>query len=344
MTIIKYASAGCESRYLQPNLNFGAFLSKCVLINATALNNKRDSPLLSKINEMKKNGFIILVDSGGFQLATGACKDLNVGEIIEIQNLYGDIGMMLDVPPIKGELNWKYFSECLEETRINLHKAKNYKKNFKYYFVLQGETFETLDTWYNELNHIDTFDGVSLKGLTLEKMLLAAMYAIDKTDYKNFHFLGVSSTNRQILIDYLFKGMDDSYCVTYDSTTPVMLGKSKMMKFPFSDVTLSFSKVKNFDDFKDVLQVENDFNSIISLNVLNINLQQLFIKNMVHDRKLLEDAFSKYKLKPYFDIIDYFLANGRDMKKTIIKYSSYFEDKIPSGNTGVKQASLLGEF
>jgi hypothetical protein len=130
----------------------------------------------SMIQERDRDNTIILGDSGGFQIGKGVIKfdwqdfkgkgaNKTRDLILNWLELTADWSMVLDVPTwASNELHrektgLKSFQDCLDATLWNNdYFAKNRLGNTKFLNVLQGNSPEEADVWYNAVKHLP-FEG-----------------------------------------------------------------------------------------------------------------------------------------------------------------------------------------
>jgi len=317
---------------------------KCeyVLVNASAINNEKDINNLSEFKDKcSALNIKVLCDSGGFQLATGTRTNIDPRDIINIQNKVSNIGFILDKPPMKKQANGvgatslindnseKFFSECIEATKENILAVKDMDKNFDYYFINQGASFEQLKRWFDELNDLDKFDGISTKAVDKEQLILGLMFVQEFTPYVNHHILGIGSIIGSVIINYFYSKSRTMNRVTFDSTSALMNSSGKRLVVPFKDKTISLSKYENIEGEIFGIKFEtlktNPYR-FFELNVRNLNEQHSLINILASNAEELKETFNQNKYNTWFEIIDFFYAHG--MEKTIIKYNKIFTTVI----------------
>ena len=130
----------------------------------------------SMIQERDRDNTIILGDSGGFQIGKGVIKfdwqdfkgkgaNKTRDQILNWLELTADWSMVLDVPTWasnaqhREKTGLKTFQDCLDATIWNNdYFVKNRLGNTKFLNVLQGNSPEECDTWYNAVKHMP-FEG-----------------------------------------------------------------------------------------------------------------------------------------------------------------------------------------
>lgn len=173
---------------------------------------------------------LLLGDSGGFQIASGAIK-WEKGIRDEIMNWLeenSNIAMNLDIPP-----RMKYegkFTECLNISKENFkYFADNRKGKTQFLNVLQGNNETTYTKWYNEVKDFD-FDGWGVGGCggSLYRFMsgiMALMHGKEQynTNRKWLHILGTSKVIDFLILSQLQKSLNDigsTIRITTDSSTP----------------------------------------------------------------------------------------------------------------------------
>lgn len=173
---------------------------------------------------------LLLGDSGGYQIASGAIKwDKGIRDtILNWLEENSHIAMNLDIPP-RLRYDGK-FRECLDISKDNFkYFADNRKGNTEFLNVLQGNSETTYTTWYNEVKHFDFAGwGVGGCGGSLYRFMsgiLALMQGKEQynKDRKWLHILGTSKVIDFLILSQLQKSLNDigsTMRVTTDSSTP----------------------------------------------------------------------------------------------------------------------------
>lgn len=173
---------------------------------------------------------LLLGDSGGFQIASGAIKwDPALPKIMmEWLENNSHIAMNLDIPP-RLQYDGK-FNECLEISKKNFeYFDKNRKGKTKFLNVLQGNNEITYYQWYNQVKGFE-FDGWGIGGCggSLYRFMSGIMALMQgKEQYnknrKYCHILGTSKVIDFFILSQLQKSLNDigsEMRVTTDSSTP----------------------------------------------------------------------------------------------------------------------------
>lgn len=189
-----------------------------------------------KANFIQEWGFtdnadnLLLGDSGGFQIASGAIKwDPSLPKIMmEWLENNSHIAMNLDIPP-RLQYDGK-FNECLALSKKNFeYFDKNRKGKTKFLNVLQGNNEITYSQWYDEVKGFE-FDGWGIGGCggSLYRFMSGIMALMQgKEQYnknrKYLHILGTSKVIDFFVLSQLQKSLNDigsEMRVTTDSSTP----------------------------------------------------------------------------------------------------------------------------
>lgn len=173
---------------------------------------------------------IVMGDSGGYQIATGAMKwDLSIrDQIFTWLENNSNIAMNLDIPT-RGQYAGQ-FEKCLE---ISLDNFKYFadKQSGKTDFlnIIQGSTYEKYKKWYQVVKGLP-FQGWAMGGAQGNVSsfisgiaVLAESGELFKDENKWFHILGTSSVLEFLMLAQLQKSLDDAgskITITTDSSTP----------------------------------------------------------------------------------------------------------------------------
>jgi len=173
---------------------------------------------------------LLLGDSGGFQIASGAIKwDADIKDkIFQWLEANSDIAMNLDIPP-RMTLQGK-FRECLDISKANFkYFADNQTGKTKFLNVIQGTDEHSYMKWYDEVKQFP-FSGYAIGGggSSLYKYMSGLMTLINgkehlNTNNKYFHILGTSKIFDFMLLAQTQKSLNDigaNIIMTTDSSTP----------------------------------------------------------------------------------------------------------------------------
>ena len=207
---------------------------------------------------------LVMGDSGGYQIASGAIKwDMSIRErIFNWLEHNSDIAMNLDIPPkIKYE---GMYEECLKISKDNFkYFADNQSGNTDFLNVVQGTNDLEYINWYNEMKDYP-FQGWAVGGggrnvYTFMSGVMSLLQGGEhlKDTNKYFHILGISKVKDFLMLNQLQKSLneiDSKIIVTTDSSSPdraVVFG-SYYYGYDFKKATFRSLNVPKYDDsFKD---------------------------------------------------------------------------------------------
>jgi queuine/archaeosine tRNA-ribosyltransferase len=207
---------------------------------------------------------LVMGDSGGYQIASGAIKwDMSIRErIFKWLEHNSDIAMNLDIPPkIKYE---GMYEECLKISKDNFkYFADNQSGNTDFLNVVQGTNDLEYINWYNEMKDYP-FQGwaVGGGGRNVFAFMSGVMSLLQggehlKDTNKYFHILGISKIKDFLMLNQLQKSLnevDSNIVVTTDSSSPdraVVFG-SYYHSYDFKKPAFRSINVPKYDDsFKD---------------------------------------------------------------------------------------------
>jgi hypothetical protein len=255
--------------------------------------NAHEHILSQKITNLKKtkridNQCLVMLDSGGYQLAKGKKenKKFNPEIVLKWSEKNGDIFPIIDYPPWFDEYG-KTFEDCL---RLSVKNGEYYKKHRnkklknRILNVLQGRDFDEIDEWYDRIKHLK-LDGWGIGGMNDNPAL--ATYAIRLLYQKGelskkkqgwVHFFGVSHFEAMLYYSVIQRELNKlcNVQISYDSATHshttkngkffehrpnlarFMTGSAKAdMPFMFSDLCESIQKFRaihlsKYFDYKNV--------------------------------------------------------------------------------------------
>ena len=207
---------------------------------------------------------LVMGDSGGYQIASGAIKwDMSIRErIFKWLEHNSDIAMNLDIPPkIKYE---GMYEECLKISKDNFkYFADNQSGNTDFLNVVQGTNDLEYINWYNEMKDYP-FQGwaVGGGGRNVFAFMSGVMSLLQggehlKDTNKYFHILGISKIKDFLMLNQLQKSLNEvgsNIVVTTDSSSPdraVVFG-SYYHSYDFKKAVFrSINGPKYDDSFKD---------------------------------------------------------------------------------------------
>jgi queuine/archaeosine tRNA-ribosyltransferase len=207
---------------------------------------------------------LVMGDSGGYQIASGAIKwDMSIRErIFKWLEHNSDIAMNLDIPPkIKYE---GMYEECLKISKDNFkYFADKQSGNTDFLNVVQGTNDLEYINWYNEMKEYP-FQGWAVGGggrnvFTFMSGVMSLLQGGEhlKDTNKYFHILGISKVKDFLMLNQLQKSLnevDSNIVVTTDSSSPdraVVFG-SYYYGYDFRKAVFRSLNVPKYDDsFKD---------------------------------------------------------------------------------------------
>ena len=207
---------------------------------------------------------LVMGDSGGFQIASGALKwDKSLLEkvFIWLEN-NSDIAMNLDIPPkIKYE---GMYEECLKISKENFkYFADKQTGKVDFLNVVQGTNEIEYQHWYDQVQQFP-FQGWAVGGggrniyafMSGVLSLLNGKVHLKKTN-KYFHILGISKVSDFLLLNQLQKSLSEvgsDVIVTTDSSSPdrsVVFG-GYYLDYNFKKASFQSINIPKHDDtFKD---------------------------------------------------------------------------------------------
>ena len=253
---------GIESlNYLNPNQ--GQFKYRWSLYSAghAELDINKHSPKEDMIRNRDRDYSWVLGDSGGFQIGKGVWegdwKDPSCPKaqkkrdgVLRWMDEYMDYGMILDIPawvarsPAGAKATGiSTYGEAVTATRINNdYWMRNRNGNCKFLNVLQGETHEDADDWYDQMKDYcdpkkypnDHFNGWSMGGqnmcdvhLVLRRIIeLRYDGLLEKGIHDVMHFLGTSKLEWATLLTDVQRAIrkhhNENFMATFDCASPFL--------------------------------------------------------------------------------------------------------------------------
>jgi len=172
---------------------------------------------------------LVIGDSGGYQIMTGALKwkpELK-DRVLDWLEGNSDVAMNLDIPPRGNIFN---FHDALDISYDNFkYFEQNRQGKTKLLNVLQGDTVDGFDIWYDKVKGFE-FEGWGIGvGRNTYGMLYAIALLIEKGEFENvkneyLHLLGAASIKDFFIIGTLQrafnKRFDNRVTLTTDSSSP----------------------------------------------------------------------------------------------------------------------------
>lgn len=176
-------------------------------------------------------------DSGGFQIASGRLRvngDADRLAILRWQEMHGDVGLTLDIPtgPVNSNphYRWKSSADCLRDTLDHLAFYRKNRKSthLKLLNVLQGNTPEEADTWYNAVKTHE-FDGWAFAGPMRQNIpyllrRIIVMANEKQLEGKNYvHVLGTANLETAVMLTAIQRGLHPHFPnlrISFDTSSP----------------------------------------------------------------------------------------------------------------------------
>jgi hypothetical protein len=197
---------------------------------------------------------LVLGDSGGFQLATGAIKwDPTFKKtIFDWLEANCDLGVNLDIPP-RAKYDGKFY-ECMDISYDNFkYFADNQTGKCKFLNVIQGNNVDEYDAWYQKMKDFE-FNGwciggaqkrVSMFMSALAPMLKNREFEKERNQY--VHVLGISKISDFFMLSFFQKMLNKYHGgriqVSTDSSSPGLypvygtyLHSPQLSKMTFTDL------------------------------------------------------------------------------------------------------------
>tara|TARA_B100000131_G_scaffold47258_1_gene41892 strand:- start:207 stop:1394 length:1188 start_codon:yes stop_codon:yes gene_type:complete len=229
----------------------------------TAGHHFKDDDYKNDLGLTDKN--LVMGDSGGYQIASGAIKwRLEIRDrIFKWLEKNSDVAMNLDIPP-KIKYEGKY-EECLAISKDNFkYFADNQSGNTDFLNVIQGTSEYEYMNWYDEVKEYP-FQGwaVGGGGRNLYTFMSGVMTILNgkehlKDDSRWIHILGVSKIKDFLMLEQLQKSLNEvgsNMRVTTDSSSPdraVVFG-SFYSGYSIKRATFESINIPKYDEtFKDL--------------------------------------------------------------------------------------------
>ena len=173
--------------------------------------------------DKSKLDFMLMADSGGFQILSGVRSFVDPKDLAKFCNQYATHAMTLDIPTRAGiDVSLVKKSAKIQKLNTNI-LLKNLNKDIVLYNVSHGSTPNNRRKFIDAV-YDDRLDSWAIGGAyygNLFDKLCHLLTVIDHTKAKNFHLLGTANTKTIILIAWLGKYID----VTSDSSSHIQSGK-----------------------------------------------------------------------------------------------------------------------
>lgn len=277
------------------------------------------------------NHTLLLGDSGGFQIASGAIKwDPDImPKVFNWLEGNSHIAMNLDIPP-----RMRYagkFNEALEISAKNFrYFYENQTGKTKFLNVLQGDDDRSYSKWYNEVKGFE-FDGWGIGGCggSLYRFMSGIMALFQGKEHYNInrkylHILGTSKVIDFFILSQIQKSLNDigsTMQVTTDSSTP---SRASVYGLYYHDVNLKDASFNSLHIPKE--RAEN--NKSVTKNTANsISSQESLLPNLIPFDDLLEGGYTyedlrDWTIEGYAAVV---LHNFMFFKDVMHKINSYVE-------------------
>jgi|GEM_PF-2075608 len=174
--------------------------------------------------ERDRDNTFLLVDSGGFQVGTGAWPldqlDKYVPKVLRWQEAISDLAVILEVPTwMKVDGNYIDFDKALDLTNKNLRAyAEQSTGKVKFLNTLHGKTFEEgrrwfdATRWFNDEGFAVGWCFSSIFSLKFYEAMRLLIYMIEQEHYPNYlHFLGQGTAQSAIIAALMRRTVHRSY-------------------------------------------------------------------------------------------------------------------------------------
>ncbi len=268
---------------------------------------------------------IILGDSGGFQIATGAISfdEKMLHTIFNWLEENSTIAMNLDIPPrmkMKGK-----FDEALEMSYKNYkYFEKNQTGKTKYLNVLHGYDISSFKKWYDKVKGME-FQGWAVGNVSYFKQVITALAVLlDGNEHKKannlyLHFLGCSKLSDFFIFSSLQNELNKIGCniqILSDSSSP-----TNMMRFG------QFAHQPNF---------RNE-----TIDQLHIPHRTAFEGKMSSESKMPKLIPADYYLENCYELSDFQECNQRFNAVLSLHNISIFLDAAKTVSELVKHPYIL---
>lgn len=174
--------------------------------------------------ERDRSNTFLLVDSGGFQVGTGAWPldqvDKYVTKVLRWQEAISDLAVILEVPTWK-KIDGSYidFDKAIELTNQNLKAYANQATGkVKFLNTLHGKTYDEgrrwfdATRWFNDEGYAVGWCFSSIFSLNLYEALRLLVYMIEQEHYPRYlHFLGQGTPQSAIIASIMRRTVARAY-------------------------------------------------------------------------------------------------------------------------------------
>lgn len=191
------------------------------------------------ITERDRSKTLIIGDSGGYQISSGRLHingDADRLRILRWLESTADVAMTLDVPtaPLRSNpalYRFKSNADCLNATLEHLRFFRANRKNYDIRFlnVMQGNTPQDADDWYNAIKHFD-FEGWAFGAYLRNNFYelcrrILIMIADRQLEGKSWiHILGTCELDTAVLLTALQRAINlyvnPDLRISFDTSSP----------------------------------------------------------------------------------------------------------------------------
>ena len=227
------------------------------VMSSAGLAYKQKRPCI--VTQRDRSQTLLICDSGGYQIASGnlpLSSDQDRLDILRWLELNADWAMTLDVPTgplLKTGYKYSSFQACLDQTLDHLEFFRTHRKPgaTKFLNVLQGNTTQQTDKWYDAVKHYE-FEGWAFAGLLRHNFFNLCRRIIKMADdglLQNrdwIHVLGTNELETAVGLTALQRAINrhinPRLRISYDTSTPFRLlrwqGLFQTMRFDRKGMTL----------------------------------------------------------------------------------------------------------
>ena len=189
------------------------------------------------VEDLSKDIELLFGDSGGFQISSGAIKDLGLEtkeKIYEWLHKNSNVAPIIDCPPHathSSNRNLDTFKKSITDTVSNIEilEKSQFHGNTSWLNVIHGTVHSHRKQWYDSVKHFDFFEGWALGSLQRNYYVILCGIAllIDEGEFekvdtcKLIHFFGTSSLKYIPLILYIkhkLNKMGSPINISFDSS------------------------------------------------------------------------------------------------------------------------------
>lgn len=302
----------------------------------------------------------LIIDSGGFQQMSLSEK-LGQMRVLRHQEDIGDIGFVLDKPPIKivhkeshsdiEPLKWNEMIQCAKVTVENAKLVEEKRDNnnkIRMYNVMQGSSdFGRMEAWY------DIVKGVNLDGWAVAPKppsdpvgIARGLIFAHNNNFKNIHILGVSGATTMPILSFMGNFFDTN--ITFDTASSSLEAKAysiyrfyynnKKTYFGKNRITYIPTKMKSLpcdcpvctflneqQNPTEIFHNTSDYSvNLMMIHNLHETIRTIRYLNSIRDDENIFLPYLKSKNKrtvQAYDEINYYMNHGYEALKKHVTYS-----------------------